>query len=376
MVSPPPAVRILTVAGEASGDVHLADLLRELRRFYPALDASGAGGAESRAQGLRTIVDTADIAAMGLTEIRAKARGLWRAYRRLRRELATGPDLLVLVDFPEFNLVLARAAKRFGVPVFYYVSPQVWAWRRGRVRKILERVDRLAVLFPFEPAAYGDSPKVSFVGHPLVDRVRAKRSRAETLALHGLDPARPLVALLPGSRHGEVERILPELVGAASRLAAGRSVQFAIALAPTVERALAQELAGGLPIVENDTYELVAAADLALTASGTATVEIALLGCPMVVVYRVSALTFFFAMRLVDLPAFAMPNLIAGRTVVPELLQEDAHAERIAEEAAKILDDERTRSAVVAGLAEVRAKLGASGAASRAAELARELIRR
>lgn len=371
--------RILLVAGEASGDVHAADLIRELTRLLPSATFRGIAGAGARAEGMETIVDVGEVAAMGLTELAEKGRNLWRAYRLCRRELVSAPpDLLVLIDYPEFNLALARVARRRGVPVFYYVSPQVWAWRRRRVRKILRRVDRLAVIFPFERGVYGGSDKVEFVGHPLLDRVRARRSREETLARHGLRADRRLVALLPGSRRREVELLLPEMAAAAERLAAARALEFAISIAPTISRELVERVlgprAGRFAIVENDTYDLVAASHLVLAASGTVTLETALLERPMVLMYRVSRLTYAIARLVVDVPAIGMPNLVAGRTIVPELIQGEARAERIFEEAAAILDDpERTRR-MVAELAGVRAALGEGGAAARAARLAADLL--
>jgi lipid-A-disaccharide synthase len=373
------ARRVMLVAGEASGDLHAAGLVAALRRRLPDLEVWGIAGHEARAQGMTTAVDISEIATLGLTEVAEKARALLRSYRMLRRALRENPPgLLVLIDFPEFNLALAAVAKRVGVPVFYYVSPQVWAWRRGRVRKILRRVDRLAVLFPFEPAVYGNADKVRFVGHPLLDRVRATADREETLRRHGLDPARPLVTLLPGSRRREIERILPEMAGAVERLAERRSLQFAVALAPTLSRDLAERLTTGrrvaLPLIERDAYNLIAASDLVLTTSGTATLEVAILGRPMVIMYRASPLTFFVARTLVHVPWIGMPNLIAGREIVPELVQRRANAQEIARAAEAILADPERGRAIEADLARVRAALGAGGAAERAAELAGELL--
>jgi lipid-A-disaccharide synthase len=375
-----PAPRVMLVAGEASGDLHAAGLVAALRRREPGIEIWGVGGRESRASGMNTAIDIAEIATLGLVEVGEKGRALLRTYRMLRRELyERPPQLLVLIDFPEFNLALAAVAKRRGVPVFYYVSPQVWAWRRGRVRKILRRVDRLAVLFPFEPAVYGNDPKVVFVGHPLLDRVRPTATRELTLARHGLDPSKRLVALLPGSRRHEIERMLPEMAGAAQALVAHHGVQCAVALAATLPRGLAEPIVAGravsLPLIEGDTYNLVAASDLVLVASGTATLEVALLERPMVIMYRSSPITFFIAERLVGVPWLGMPNLIAGREIVPELLQRDARAERIALEAEAILTSPARAQAIRTDLVALRAALGSGGAAERAADLALELLR-
>jgi lipid-A-disaccharide synthase len=374
------APRVMLVTGEASGDLHAAGLVAALRRREPGIEIWGVGGHEARASGMQTAVDIADIATLGLVEVAEKGRALLRTYRMLRRELyERPPQLLVLIDFPEFNLALAAVAKRRRVPVFYYVSPQVWAWRRRRVRKILRRIDRLAVLFPFEPAVYGNDPKVVFVGHPLLDRVRPTASREETLARHRLDPRKPLVALLPGSRRHEIERMLPAMAGAAETLAANHGVQCAVALAPTLPRGLAEPIVAGravsLPLIEGDTYNLVAASDLVLVASGTATLEVALLERPMVIMYRSSPITFFIAERLVGVPWLGMPNLIAGREIVPELLQRDVRADEIARVAGAILADPGRASTMRADLAAVHAALGAPGAADRAADLALGLLR-
>jgi lipid-A-disaccharide synthase len=351
-----------------------------LRRRDPQIAVRGIAGREARAAGMSTLVDIAEIATLGLTEVAEKGRALWRSYRMLRREITERPpDVLVLIDFPEFNLALGAVAKRRGVPVFYYVSPQVWAWRRGRVRKILRRVDRLAVLFPFEPAVYGHSDKVSFVGHPLLDRVRATRGREQTLVAHGLDPAKRLVVLMPGSRRREVERILPEMAAAAERLSTRHPLLFAIALAPTLSRMLVEPLAASrrvaLPLIEDDAYNLIAAADLVLTASGTATLEVALLERPMVIMYRASPVTYLAGRALIHVPWIGMPNLIAGRAIVPELIQSKASAANIAREAETILSDPARQRQLRADLAVVHRALGDPGAADRTAELVLTLLR-
>jgi lipid-A-disaccharide synthase len=372
--------RVLMVAGEASGDVHGADLLRELRARVPGLEVSGIGGEGLRAAGMRTVADAADVATVGVVEGVRQLRTLVRLYRALARGLREHPpELCILIDFPEFNLRIARAAKRAGVPVLYYIGPQVWAWRRGRVRTIARRVDRLAVVFPFEPALYaGRGCTVEFVGHPLLDRVRPTRDREATLRAHGLDPARRLILLLPGSRAKEVDQLLPAMLGAVRELAAPDR-QFVLARAHTlaaadVEAAVAR--AGvPVPVVGGDTYNLMAAADLALVASGTATLECALLECPMVVVYRVAGLTYGLARMLVrGVRHIAMPNIVAGREIVPELLQGAVTAPRLAAEARAILETPGRGGAMRADLRAVRARLGRGGAAARAAAIAAEML--
>ncbi len=374
------ARRVLLVAGEASGDLHGADLVRELRQMVPGLQVRGIGGENLRRAGMQTIVDCASMATMGLVETLGQLRRLGAAYRKMRRCLRDEPpDLVLLIDFPEFNLALAGAARKFGIPVLYFVSPQVWAWRRGRVRKIARRASRLAVVFPFEVACYdGTGAKVDFVGHPLIDRARPTRPREETLRLHGLDPGRETVVLMPGSRPKELALLLPPLLEAARRLAAERRCQFALCLAPTfAAEAVAARLerAGvDIALVCGDNYNVLAASEIALVASGTAALEAALIGTPMVIVYRLSWVTYLLARLLVRVPFIGMPNIIAGEKVVPELVQRGATGARIAGEALSILGDEKRKRSIEASLARVREKLGEGGAARRAAAIAAQML--
>jgi lipid-A-disaccharide synthase len=374
--------RILLVAGEASGDLHGADLLRALHMRAPDVEVYGLGGEHLRSAGMRTVADAAEVATVGVVEGIGRLRTLVRVYRTLARSLRTEPpDLCVLIDFPEFNLRLARVARRAGVPVLYYIGPQVWAWRRGRVRKVARLVDRLAVVFPFEPSLYERwLPGVEFVGHPLLDRVAATRGRDDTLRRYELDPARRTVLLLPGSRPKEIDYLLPRLLDAVHHLAPLGDYQFVLAVAHTLDRAdiEARIRASGLPVrlVGDDLYNLVAASDIALVTSGTATLECALLECPMVIVYRLSPATFALGRLLVrGVRHVGMPNIVAGRTVVPELLQGEATGPRIATEAQAILADPARRAEIVSGLREVRRELGRGGAADRAAGIAVEIMR-
>jgi lipid-A-disaccharide synthase len=379
----PPArpARALLVAGEASGDMHAADLVRALRARCPGLEVFGVGGPTLRAEGMRVVTDAEDVATVGVVEGLGRLRALVRTYRALVRALREErPDLCILVDFPEFNLRLARAAKRAGVPVFYYIGPQVWAWRRGRVRTIGRRVDGLALVFPFEPALYEKTvPRARFVGHPLIDRVRVDRERTATLEAIGFDPAKRTVLLLPGSRPKEIEYLLPVFLAAARRMA-GPDRQFVLALAPTlkvaeVETALAD---AGVPVrvVEGGTYDLMAAADVALVSSGTATLECALLVCPMVIAYKLAPLTAVVARVLVrGVSHIGLPNVVAGREIVPELVQGDVTPERVAREAEAILADPARRTRMIEDLRGVRARLGEPGAAERAADMAVALMR-
>lgn len=374
--------RILLVAGEASGDMHGASLVRELRSRCPGAHIAGIGGSHLRREGMEILVDTATVATMGLTEILGSAGRLIGAYRMMRRYLREQrPDLVILIDYPEFNMLLAKYAKRLGVPVFYYISPQVWAWRRGRIRKIASRVDRLGVVFPFEAELYNEAgdpashdPLAVFVGHPLVESVRPSRSRQETRERHGFAADKPLLAILPGSRKKEIRLLLAPALAAARSLRA-EGWQAGVALAPTLtEEDLIEALDGerpDVPVIHDDTYDFVAAADAALVASGTATVETALLGRPMVIMYRVSNLTYAIARRMIRVDFIGMPNLILGRRVFPELVQDEVTPHELV---AAVHEVRARASEVAAALGELRAKLGKPGAAGRAAELALELI--
>jgi lipid-A-disaccharide synthase len=373
--------RVLLVAGEASGDLHGADLVRALRADVPDLEVFGVGGERLREAGMETVADVGEVATVGL-KATGRLRALWQAYRALTRRLREDPpDLCVLIDFPEFNLRLAAVAKRAGVPVLYYIGPQVWAWRRGRVRKIARRVDRLAVVFPFEPALYAPRlPAVEFVGHPLLDRVRVTRGREETLRLHGLDPARRTVLLLPGSRLSEIDYLLPPLLDAVRLLGQYETLQFPLVLAHTLpaEEVRQRVRAAGLrvTVVEGDNYNLIAAADLALVSSGTATLECALLERPMVIVYRLGPVSYGLGRLLVrGVSSIGMPNIVAGREVVPELLQRQVTGPRIAAAARALLEDPARYAATVEGLRDVRRRLGRGGAAGRAAAIAVEMLR-
>jgi lipid-A-disaccharide synthase len=368
--------RVLLIAGEASGDAHGAELVTALKKRLPGLEVFGVGGCSLRTAGMEILVDTASIAGMGLFEARDKLRALIRTYRQLTTILRMSPpDLLILIDFPEFNLRLAKIAKQVGVPVFYYISPQVWAWRKRRVYTIAKRVDRLAAVFPFEPAfytAYGCT--VDFVGHPLVDRVQPTRPRDATFSCYNLDPARKLIALLPGSRAQEVRYLLDPLLGAAELL--GDSYQFVLAVASTLHEADLKAHVGQrhVHVVQGDTYNVVHAADLALVASGTATLETALLERPMVIVYKMAALTYTLARLIVRVPFIGMPNLVAERRVVPELIQSEVTPTRIAAEARQLLEDPQAYRLAQEGLREVRHRLGEGGAAERAAALVLKML--
>jgi len=374
--------RVLLVAGEASGDMHGADFVRALREIWENVEVVGIGGPNLRRAGMRTIVDAAKLGTVGVLEAARGLGRIWQAYRALRATLRSErPDLCVFIDFPDFNLRVARMAKRAGVPVLYYIGPQVWAWRGGRVKTIGEVVDTLAVVFPFEAALYERwLADVQFVGHPLIDRVRVTRDRATTLREAGLAPERRTVVLLPGSRATEIGFMLPPFLDAVRVLwASDPDLQFVIALADSVDPGLVTPhlVAAGLdvPIVAGATYDLMGAADLALVTSGTATLECALLECPMVIAYRLSAVTVALGRLLIrGVRHIGMPNIVAGREVVPELIQGQVTGWSLAAAARPLLYDPDSRTRAIDDLCGVRERLGGGGAAARVAQLAVTLV--
>ena len=373
--------RIMVVAGEASGDLHGADLAEQIRARDPGVELFGIAGERMRAAGVRALVNIEDIAAMGATELIST---LWRTLAALRALRATvrenPPDLAVLIDYAEFNMMLARSVRRARVPVLYYITPQVWAWRRGRIRKLAARTDQMAVVFPFEAALFErQGGRASFVGHPLLDRVAPAQGRAETLSRHALAPDSRLLALLPGSRRSEVRYLMRPMAEAARILAQTHGLTPIIALAPTLSAADLYAAAGpggldGLRIISGDTYSIIATSELALVASGTATLETALLGCPMVIAYKMSVFTYGLGRLLVTGVDFiGMPNILAERGIVPELIQWEVTPTNLVRAAEPMLA-EPTRSETAAALRSVRHSLGVSGAAARVAAIALGMI--
>jgi lipid-A-disaccharide synthase len=350
-------------------------LTRELRSLDPGLSISGLGGPQLAAAGGRLVENYRGLAVTGLIEALAKVpRSLATLRRLVALARAERPDALVVIDFPDFNFPLARRIKRLGIPVVYYIGPQIWAWRPGRLKTIREVADRVLVIFPFEEAIYRDGGvPVEFVGHPLVDLAKPSESREPFLRRLGLAPAAPTVAILPGSRPNEVGRILPDLVAAAERIRARvGGAQFVIARAPHLDDhffdVVHRRPLAPAAIVEGEVDAVLASADVALTASGTATVQTALHDTPMVIVYRLSPLTYRLGRRLVKVDRFGMVNLIAGEQIVPELIQDAFTPEAVADEAMSMLTDRARAARIRQGLARVRERLGGPGASRRAAE--------
>jgi lipid-A-disaccharide synthase len=380
-MAPPSKTRVLICCGESSGDLYAAELVRQLRGIAGDLDVVGLGGDRLQAEGAALMAHVRDLAVIGLLEVVRHLRRLRLVFQAVLAEVdRVRPDVAILVDYPDFNLRLARQLKNRGIPVVYYVSPQVWAWRAGRIEAIRRSVAHMIVIFPFEEELYrAAGVPVTFVGHPLVELVHPAADRRDFLAAHGLDPARPVVAVLPGSRAQEVGHNLPAILAALQRLRGLRpEVQPALAVAPglgpRLDAAALRET--GIASLAGHTHELMGAATAGIVASGTATVEAALLGLPMVVVYRLSALTYALGRPFVSVPHYAMANLIAGREVVKELIQSNFRPELVTEEILRLLPDGPRRSEVIQGLAEVRAKLGGPGASSRAAAVVAQVLTR
>lgn len=373
MNSPP---RLMLSAGEASGDRLGAGLARELLRRRPEIELFGMGGDEMASAGVEIVQDSTEVAVMGFLEVLSHLPALRAAKRRLLDCLdRRRPDLLVPIDFPDFNFILSTNARRRDVPVIYFVSPQVWAWRRGRVKKIRRMVRRILVLFPFEVPFYADAGvPVSFVGHPVVERVPSSRSPEELRREIGFDPQATVVALAPGSRRSEIDYLLPVLLKAATLLRERRpGLGFLVPQAPGVSREVLEGYveASGLTdcrIHKGEFPDILRACAAGAVASGTASLEAAVVGLPMVVVYRVRQLSYTIGRALVRIEHIALPNLVAGRLVVPELVQRACTPEAVAAQLSEFLDRPEAADAVREGLAEVRRELGDPGVFERAAD--------
>jgi lipid-A-disaccharide synthase len=372
-----PRLRVMISCGEPSGDLYAGALASEIRRIEPDAVVAGFGGDRLRQAGGSLVHHFSGLSVTGLTEAVRVLPRAWTIYRDLvRAARAERPDVFVAIDFPDFNFVLARAIRRLGIPIVYYISPQLWAWRRGRLKTMKRIVDRVLVIFPFEAPFYQDAGvPVTFVGHPLIEMIAPGPPRDVFLRAHGLEPSRPVVALLPGSRRNELRTILPDLVRAAGLIAArAPAAQFVLARAPHLTDDMFAPLAAwpaaaARPLVIEEAADgVLASADVAIVASGTATVQAAIHGCPMVVVYRLAPLTYRLGKPFVRVDTYAMANLVAGRRVVPELIQDAFTPEAVAAEALRVITDPAQAARVRADLADVRARLGDAGASRRAAE--------
>ncbi len=374
--------RLMISAGEASGDHHAARFVQALQRRGQQPELCGMGGPHLAAAGMDLIVDCRDLAIVGIVEVLVHWRRIMRELERLRDRLRRDPpDLLILVDYPEFNLKLAATAREVGVPVLFYVSPQVWAWRPHRVQKIGQLVDMMAVLFPFEVDFYERAQvPVRYVGHPLVDEIHPTVSAEQARAEFGLHADRPTLGLMPGSRRGEIERLLPLLLDAAARVQQQRGpVNLLLPLANTLdpEPVRARIDASGLDVglvPGGRSYDVVPVCDAVLTASGTATLEVALMGVPMAVVYRVNWLTWQIMHRLMTIDDIALANIVAGERVVQEFVQREARADALADEAVRLLDDPAYRERILRGLGTIRERMGEGDGPGRMAALIEEML--
>jgi len=369
---------IMIVTGEASGDLHGANLVKALLRKNPRLQFCGMGGAELAALGVEILYDAGKVSVVGVFEVFSHLKDLWLAQRILRRRLAEDPpDLLILIDLPDFNLLLAKRAKKLGIPVFYYISPQIWAWRSGRVKIMKARVDKIGVILPFEEEFYRKrGVSAQYVGHPLLDTVTSRLTRQQFLNLHDIPNDTRCIGLFPGSRSREVASLLPVFFSAAAILQnkSAKRIVFFIPKASTITheqfesaglRQYQEEL--DIRIFEADRYDMMAACDAVVTASGTVTLELAILEVPMVVVYKLAPLTYHLGKMLIKIDYFSLVNLIAGFDAVPELLQHEVTAEKISAELSAIIDEPKRNKAMKKALQQVRDKLGESGASEKAA---------
>ncbi|MBA3002958.1 MAG: lipid-A-disaccharide synthase [Desulfurivibrio sp.] len=376
--------RIMIVAGEASGDMHGARLIAALKEQAPEAQVCGIGGPELTRQGVEILYDSSQLAVVGIVEVISHLSFIREALRILENRLKEQqPDLLILIDYPDFNLIMAKKAKRLGIPVFYYISPQVWAWRSGRVKTIKKLVDRMAVILPFEQEFYRKrGMTVDFVGHPLMDSVRTTRTREDFLQSLGIAPESTVIGILPGSRKREIAGMLPIFLEAAKCMQ-DQLVKpvFLLPLAPTLceDDLLANGLAESgveVKVIRENRYDLMGACGAVMAASGTVSLELAILDVPMVISYRVSPLTYFLGRRLIKVQYASLVNLVAGREVVPELLQNEALPEKIASATVRLIANQAERTKHLNGLAEVRKKLGGAGASAKAAKLALATIRK
>jgi len=373
--------KILLVAGEASADLHGSHVVRELKRIDPSVHMYGIGGEELRRAGMAILFDARDLSVVGIVEVVSRLPHIRKVFNTLKRQIEEAPPrLLILLDYPDFNLRLAAVAKKHRVPVLYYISPQIWAWRQGRVKKIARIVDQMAVVFPFEVPLYEkEGVPVQFVGHPLLDREIPAFDSAGSLEAFGMKPGWPVIGLLPGSRKSEIERLLPVMLAAAERIRKEYPLaQFIIPVAPGIRREeietwVAQKKVP-VTMVENQLHRALQVCSLVLVASGTATLETALMKKPMIILYKISFLTYLIGRLMIRVPCIGLANIVAGTQVVPELIQADASPQRIAGEALALLKSPERLAAMERDLGRIRERLGAPGASARVARIAYDLL--
>jgi len=374
--------RIMVVAGEASGDMHAANFVKAMHKIDHSIEVYGMGSEQLRNAGADLLIDCSDIAVVGLVEVLFNYRKIMQALNTLRESLRTEPpDLLVLVDYQEFNFKLAETAKELGIKVLFYISPQVWAWRQHRVHKIGKLIDMMAVILPFEEKFYKDANvPVRFVGNPLVDETTPNKDKASCFAEYGLDDSKPVVGLFPGSRRGEIKRILPIQLAAAEKLHRQKpDLQFILPVASTLSKELFSECLEkyshlNIRLVKDLAYNVMQCCDAIITASGTATLEIALMGIPNCITYKIANLSYFILRHMVKVDHIGLVNIVAEKRIVKEFLQFEAKPQAIADEIIQILDNDAYRSSMIKELNSVQAKLGKTGGANNMAELVLEML--
>jgi len=373
--------KILVVAGEASGDLHASHLVKAMLEMEPGLQFYAMGGEKLKEAGALILSDISELSVMGITEVVSHLGRIYRVFKRLEKFLKNDqPDLIILIDYPDFNLRLAKAAKRYNIPVLYYISPQIWAWRTSRIKKIGKLVNKMIVVFPFELSLYEiEGIDVSFVGHPLLDIVKVEKSREENIKRFGLDEQKITIGLMPGSRLSEAKKILPPMIESAQQLSRQfGNLQFILPVAPGLKKEeivrLTEDTDLTITIADDSIYEVIDISYLVIVASGTATLETALLSTPMVIIYKMSPLTYLVGRKLVKVDHIGMANIIAGKKVVPELIQNEATAERITHEATRMLEDSLYHQSICEELASTNKKLGKPGASKRAAKIALKML--
>lgn len=367
----------MIIAGEASGDLHAAKLVHAVKSRDPAIEFYGIGGQDMREAGVEVMVDAAELAVVGLVEIWAHRKVIFGALDLMRESIRRQPpDLLILVDYPEFNLRLAKTAKEHKVKVLYYISPQVWAWRQHRVKKIRQRVDMMAVVFPFEESFYQEHKvPVEFVGHPLVDEVAASADRESLLHEFGLDPDKPVIGLFPGSRRSEIKRLLGTILQSAACLRQQHpQAQFLLPLAPGLKTSDIQAYIDTQPelevkVIPDRAYDVMHACDLIVTVSGTVTLEIALIGTPLIIINKVAWLTYLLVHRMLKVKHIGLCNIVADKRIAPELIQHDATADKICRLMNELLSHPEQRERMKHELARIENLLGKKGGIDNAASL-------
>ncbi len=374
-------MKILFSAGESSGDQHAANMFLELRELQPDIIGMGMGGAKMAQAGIDIRYDSGNIAVIGVVEVIKHYPEIRRALTLMQQLVASErPDLLVCVDYKEFNFKLARYAKKLGIKVLFYVSPQVWAWRPGRVKTYGAVIDMMAVIFPFETVYYdAEKVPVRYVGHPSVDKVHPRFNQTDALLHFGLDKTKPIVGLLPGSRANEIKSLLPVMLAAAGKVEAGLpGCQFVLPQADSISDALLEEYLSESPlavtVIKNQPYDVIQCCDSVMTSSGTATLEIALLKVPMVIVYKLSPFTYWLGTKLVKTPYIGLPNIVLGKGIIKELIQHEATAENLSAEVFRILTDKAYADELRENLGQVKQQLGQGGGSKNMALLALEML--